>query len=201
MLLVVDFKIGDAEVMKRRKHLVAERVLQRDAIRDHVIEQAVNVVSIGSARRRRHTEDESRLEVVEHLAIPRSTRPVRLVNDDVVEGVGGEVAKMPREGSYHGEKAGGSLGAIGPLVEIVGVGGAEYALEAFARGREDALPMGDEENGSRPLPFDIERREVRFARSRRRNEERTGLASAMEHGESLERAFLHLIRLDARKAR
>ena len=52
-----------------------------------------------------------------------------------------------------------------------------------------------------PLPFDIERREVRFTRSRRRNEERTGLVSAMEHGESLERAFLHLIRLDARKAR
>ena len=201
LLLVIDFEVGDAEVVERRKHLVAERVLQRDAIRDDVVEQAIDIVSVGPARRGRHAEDEPRLEVVEHLAIPRCARAVRLVDDDVVESIGREIAKMPRERSHHGEQAGGSLGAIGALVQVVGIGGAEHALEAFARSREDALAMGDEENGCRPLAFDVECREVRLARPRRRNEQRAGFVSGVQHSKGLKRAFLHLVGPDARNAR
>ena len=200
LLLVVDFEVGDAEVVERRKHLVAERVLQRDAIRDDVVEQAVDIVSVGPARRGRHAENEPRLEVVKHLAIPRCARAVRLVDDDVVESIGREIAKMPRERSHHGEQAGGSLGAIGALVEIVGIGGTEHAFEAFTRSREDALPMGDKENGCWPLAFDIERRKVRLARPRRRNEQSARFVSIVQHSKGLKSAFLHLVGLDTRSA-
>ena len=51
---IVNVKVGDAEVMERCEHVVFEGVLQRDAVGDHVVEQAVHVVTVGAARGSRH---------------------------------------------------------------------------------------------------------------------------------------------------
>ena len=82
---VIDLQVADAEVMERREHVLLEGVLQGDAEGDHVVEQAVYVIAIGSRGRCRHPQEKRWFEVGKDRLVAVRTRPVRFVDDDVVE--------------------------------------------------------------------------------------------------------------------
>ena len=121
---VVDFQVGDAEVMERRQHVFLKGVLQGDSESDHVIEQAVYVITIGARRSCRHPQEERRLEMRKDRPIAVRTGTMRLVDDDVVEFPWIEVVQMLAQSAHHGENTAFRRLGRTATVDAIGIPGA-----------------------------------------------------------------------------
>lgn len=85
LIRTIEREIGYAEIMEGADELVFHRFLEADIIRDVVIEQLVDVKSIGSVRSRSHPQKERRFEVTEYLLICGSTYMMDFVNENIIE--------------------------------------------------------------------------------------------------------------------
>ena len=152
---IVDFKVGNAEIMKGRQQFVIKRILQGDSICYHVVEQAIYIVSIGSTWRCRHTKNEFWSEVLQDLSVPFSSGTMSLIDDDVVKAIRSEVVQVLRQSANHREQTRCIGFFAGASVQLVRIAISKYVLEADLRCRQDALPMGNEQHLSRLLPLNV----------------------------------------------
>ena len=184
--------------MERGKEVAIQRILKGNAICDHMIEQAIHIVAVRSARGRGHSQHETRREMVEDLAIAKGTRPVSLIDDDVIERIGGILVKPSSERFHHREHAGRIPGTLIPGKKPIPVRIPENTFVAMQRCRKYALPMGDEQDLPGTLPLNVKRGKVRLARSGGGHEQSPRLFAAMQHRKRLQGALLHFVRDDSR---
>ena len=131
LLGIVDLEIGNAVVVEGRQHVFAQRVLQRDAVGNHVVEKLEDVVIVAALRGRRHAEHELRGKVGHDFAVAFGACSVAFVNDHVVERERIELVKVLDQGRHHGKHAAGVGVPVARLDDVVGVAVAQNALEAF----------------------------------------------------------------------
>ena len=67
--LVIDFQISNPKIVKRSKEVAVQCVLKGNSISDRMIEQAIHVVAVRSARSCSHPENEARCKIVKNFTI------------------------------------------------------------------------------------------------------------------------------------
>ena len=119
LLFLVDGKVGDTKVVKRREHVLAQSVLQGDLVGDHMVEQGEDVIAVGSIGGRRHAQAKLWFKVLENALVALRTYAMGLVNDDVVEQLGVYFVKIAADGRTH-RKGAGELSSIatGPIQAV-----------------------------------------------------------------------------------
>ena len=168
------------------------------AIGDEVVEQAEDVAGVATVRGRREAEQEAGLESLEDAAVGGGVGVVGLVEDDVVEGLGGDAGEVVGSAELldGGDDDGGVVlhevaGAPADGSGLVRVG--EHAAEGAGGLGQELFAVGEEEHagpgagGVRDLG-DVERGEPGLAQAGREHHERdlaALLAGAGEGGEGL----------------
>src|SRR5690606_10381904 len=96
--LIILHEVGDSVVVEGGEHLLFERLLEADLVRDIEIEELEDVEPVGSLRGSRHAQEEFGLQVVEHLAVCSRSSPMNFVEEDVVKVRGRNLAEIVRCG-------------------------------------------------------------------------------------------------------
>ena len=78
--------------------MIFQSILQRNLIRDHMIEQREHVITVSSVGSRRHAEIKRWLKIRHDLLVAGRSRAMRLVNYDVVEEGRIDLIEMPYDG-------------------------------------------------------------------------------------------------------
>ena len=87
---VVVHDVGDAVVVERTQHLGFEGLTETNLVGHVVVEELEDVETIRSFGGRGHSKKEPRIETLDDALVGGRSCAVRLVNDDVFEGIVGE---------------------------------------------------------------------------------------------------------------
>ena len=119
---VVNLQIVNAKIMEGGKHLLGQSVLQRDLERDDVIEKGKDVIAVGAIGRGGHAQIKPRRKVRHDGLVTLGSRAVGLVDDDVVELIGTEIAQMFGDRRTHGKHAGSIAYILASLIGVERIG-------------------------------------------------------------------------------
>ena len=144
------------------QHVLPQRILEGDAICDHVVEQTIDIVPIGACRSCRHTQEELGLEVLKNLAVASRSRSVSLVDHNVVVLAGIEFVPMLRKSADHREPAcfgaEDQVLAVNPIRETI----PQDAPVAFSRRLQNSFAVRYKENFGGLGLANIECRQVSY---------------------------------------
>ena len=132
--------------MERRHEVIVESTAQANLKRYDMVEQGKHVKRVAALGRGTHTQKKLGFEVFHDLLIAPSARSVYLVNDDVVECIGGKPSEvlLARERSDCREQDRCLKVAMTARKQAIGIVISKYALIALERCTGDAFAMDDE---------------------------------------------------------
>lgn len=161
-----------------------------------MIEQAVDIISVGTCRGRRHAQEKFWLKVFQNVAIATRSHSMGLIDHNIVVLARIEFMSMLREGSHHREPTRfGAKSRVFPVNTVCEAIPQDTPV-AFSRRSQNPLAMCYEKNFAGPRLANIEHGKISLSRTRGGNEQSAWLSQFMLDPQCFEGSLLHGVRHD-----